>query len=165
MDVDFLSECLQNGLPSQGKETLLSNLPHSALTQADDYDQNISNNEVLVTRTVNPNSAGAVISKIEDIFEAIADCILAEGKELVIELKSRSKSKTQVEADAMEGPKGRMRRITFPSRNQKEAWKFTALLRILELSHEALVTGVITTKRLMSIHDPQSRDNLSFIQS
>ncbi|KAK0128751.1 hypothetical protein ONS95_000704 [Cadophora gregata] len=155
MDVDFLSECLQNGLPSQGKETLLSNLPHSALTQADDYDQNISNNEVLVTRTVNPNSAGAVISKIEDIFEAIADCILAEGKELVIELKSRSKSKTQVEADAMEGPKGRMRRITFPSRNQKEAWKFTALLRILELSHEALVTGVITTKRDIYYRDPE----------
>ncbi|KAH7383513.1 Spo11/DNA topoisomerase VI subunit A, partial [Cadophora sp. MPI-SDFR-AT-0126] len=101
------------------------------------------------------NQAGAVISKIEDIFEAIADCILAEGDELVIELISRSKTKSQVEGDESGDGRGRTNRIVFPSRNQKEAWKFTALLRILELSHEALVTGVVTTKRDIYYRDPE----------
>ena len=50
-----------------------------------------------------------------------------EGKELVIELKSRSKSKTQLREDELKGNGGKLRRITFPSRNQKEAWKFSKL--------------------------------------
>jgi len=127
MDIDLLSDYLQDGRPSEGRETLLSNSPHSTLTQADHANKGASNRDTQVTRNINPNQAGAVISKIEDIFEAIADCILAEGKELVIELKSRSKSKTQLREDELKGNGGKLRRITFPSRNQKEAWKFSKL--------------------------------------
>ncbi|PVH71088.1 DNA topoisomerase IV, alpha subunit [Cadophora sp. DSE1049] len=154
MDLDLLSDYLPDGRPSE-RRTLLSNLHHNTLTKADDADQDPSNKEVQVTQILNPNQAGAVISKIEDIFEAIADCILAEGKELVIELKSRSKSQAKNDEDVLEGTRNRTKRITFPSRNQKEAWKFTALLRILELSHEALVTGVIITKRDIYYREPE----------
>lgn len=113
------------GPSSTGSRTLLSNLPNSTLTQADEeFDHEMSNEHVQVTRNVNPNQAGAVISKIEDIFESIADCLLEEGKELVIELKSRSKSKDRVEDGGVEEVRRTTRKIRFPSRNQKEAWKF-----------------------------------------
>ncbi|KAG4437979.1 hypothetical protein IFR05_006560 [Cadophora sp. M221] len=157
MDLDLLSEYRQDDPRSaRSLGTLLSNSPHSTLTQAaENSNRDNSDGPVQVRRTVNANQVGAVISKIEDIFESIADCILEEGKELVIELKSRSKSKAKVEQDGGDDIRRRTTKITFPSRNQKEAWKFTALLRILELSHEALVTGIITTKRDIYYREPE----------
>ncbi|KAH7330466.1 Spo11/DNA topoisomerase VI subunit A [Rhexocercosporidium sp. MPI-PUGE-AT-0058] len=158
MDIELRSEYLQDGHPPTGLQgSLLSNLPHSSsLTQADDiFDDDNSDRSVQVKRNVNPNQTGAVISKIEDIFESIADCILDGGKELVIELKSRSKSKAKSQENGDEEMTKRITKITFPSRNQKEAWKFTALLRILELSHEALVTGIVTTKRDIYYREPE----------
>ncbi|KAL2067544.1 hypothetical protein VTL71DRAFT_1969 [Oculimacula yallundae] len=170
MDLDIKSEPLQDGPTERSERTLLSNLPRSALTQTDnDSKHENANGPVKVTRRTNPNQVGAVISKIEDIFESITDCILEERRELVIELKSRSKSnlkaqkseteKVEVELEEDEDEEMELRRrttkITFPSRNQKEAWKFTALLRILELSHEALVTGIVTTKRDIYYREPE----------
>ncbi|EHK97930.1 putative Meiotic recombination protein rec12 [Glarea lozoyensis 74030] len=103
-----------------------------------------------------PNTAGSVITKLEDIFESITDCLLEKNKELTICLKTRPPKVTQEDET---GNRKRLmsgvRKITFPSRNPKEAWKFTALLRILELSHEALVTGVVTTKRDIYYRDPE----------
>ncbi|KFY24316.1 hypothetical protein V493_05317 [Pseudogymnoascus sp. VKM F-4281 (FW-2241)] len=95
--------------------------------------------------------AGAVIAKIEDIFESLLDCITNEKKCLVLHIKSRGKNGRQT-LDAATGAirntaNVETKEITFPGKTQKEAWKFAALLRILELSHEALVTGIVTTKR------------------
>ncbi|KAN0099842.1 DNA topoisomerase IV, alpha subunit [Hyaloscypha variabilis] len=109
--------------------------------------------------TPDPNQRVLVITKIEDIFESIADCILDEGKELVIPLKSRPRNKIVANKDdptkINSSTSADSRKITFPSKSPREAWKFTALLRILELSHEALVTGTVTTKRDMYYRDPE----------
>ncbi|CZT50385.1 related to MEIOTIC RECOMBINATION PROTEIN REC12 [Rhynchosporium secalis] len=157
--LDLPSAYLEAGPSAEElNRTLLSNLPQSTLIQADITSEDKSSTEpVRVTRKDNSNQVGAVISKIEDIFESFADCILEQRKELVIELKSRSKPRVKLDHEEAEKAKAeedeevqmgrRTTRITFPSRNQREAWKFTALLRILELSHEALVTGIVTTKR------------------
>lgn len=127
MDLDLLSGYLQDDPPGTGSPgTLLSDSTHSTLTPADNIsDYGNSDALVQVRRNINLNQVGAVISKIEDIFESIADCILEDGKELVIELKSRSKSKAKVEDDGGDGTRRRTIKITFPSRNQREAWKFS----------------------------------------
>ncbi|KAK6581907.1 hypothetical protein PZA11_005604 [Diplocarpon coronariae] len=111
-------------------------------------------NFVQIARIANSNQLGIVISKMEKIFESITDCILDEKKELVIRLKSRSKKRQVLDENDSEAPE-KSTKITFPSKNAKEAWKFTALLRILELSHEALVTGIVTTKRDIYYRDPE----------
>ena len=118
----------------------------------------------------NPRS-GEVISKIEDIFDSIVDCIQNRGKELTIPIKTRAKTGLQA-SDASSGAigslsDGKIKNISFPSRNPQEAWRFSrssatcmrlhshlllaAFLRVLELSHEALVHGGITTKRSFSL--------------
>ncbi|OAF54367.2 hypothetical protein VC83_09336 [Pseudogymnoascus destructans] len=100
--------------------------------------------------------AGEVITKIEVIFESLFDCIINEKKCLVLHIKSRGGNGQQT-IDAASGAIRNTRNvetkeITFPGKTQKEAWKFAALLRILELSHEALVTGIVTTKRQVISH-------------
>jgi meiotic recombination protein SPO11 len=73
------------------------------------------------------NSPGAVISKIEDIFEAMTDCILGEKKELTIQLKTRSKTKSKIDDSqlAKKKTKSETKIITFPSKSPQEAWKFS----------------------------------------
>ena len=77
-----------------------------------------------------PNEAGAVISKIEDIFDSITSCLLDEKKELSIRLKTRGKPGTR-EYDHFTGtvkslPSSEARMIKFPSNSPQEAWKFSA---------------------------------------
>ncbi|RKF57914.1 Meiotic recombination protein SPO11 [Golovinomyces cichoracearum] len=101
------------------------------------------------------SQAGLVITKIEHIFETIADCILEKKKELVIQLKTKSKAKETNENLNIGIPEEKIRNVTFPSRKPREAWRFAVLLRILELSHEALVTGVVITKRDVYYKEPE----------
>ncbi|TQS34981.1 hypothetical protein Golomagni_04612 [Golovinomyces magnicellulatus] len=101
------------------------------------------------------SQAGVVITKIEHIFETIADCIIEKKKELVIQLKIKSKAKETNEILNIGIPEKKIRNITFPSRKPREAWKFAVLLRILELSHEALVTGIVITKRDVYYKEPE----------
>jgi len=161
MDLDLLSGILAEPNPSHQRQ-LLPNLPNSLLT----YQNAASSHPNPTSGPITRNSPGAVISKIEDIFEAMTDCILDEKKELVIQLKTRDRKTSR--SDETEATKTRKksenRTIRFPSKSPQEAWKFSrfelrtgtsmgayfdsaALLRILELSHEALVTGIVTTKR------------------
>ncbi|KAI0533332.1 Spo11/DNA topoisomerase VI subunit A [Xylaria digitata] len=79
----------------------------------------------------NPQT-GAAISKIEEILVANIDA-LKEARVLTIPLRSRRTDRVQL--------------VRFPSSRDTEANKFTALLQILHLSHEALVAGTIITKR------------------
>ncbi|KAI6249189.1 hypothetical protein HI914_02552 [Erysiphe necator] len=102
------------------------------------------------------DQAGIIIAKIEQIFESIVDCIL-EGKAMMIHLKIRENSKLknkplQISTSSSSSTnEEKTRKVCFPSRNPSEAWKFTVLLRILELCHEALVTGIVITKRLLQL--------------
>ncbi|TVY82608.1 Meiotic recombination protein rec12 [Lachnellula suecica] len=152
MDLDLLSDFLAEPQTSAPRE-LLSDLPNRSLT-LQNADSNPNPNPS--SNTVNRNSPGAVISKIEDIFEAMTDCLLGERKELVIQLKTgRRKQKSKSDADNTKRTRSGIRTVTFPNKSPHEAWKFTALLRILELSHEALVTGIVTTKRDIYYRDPE----------
>ncbi|KAI1313238.1 Spo11/DNA topoisomerase VI subunit A [Xylaria venustula] len=83
----------------------------------------------------NPQT-GAIISKIEEILAANIDA-LKENRVLTIPLRSRST--------------GRIQLVRFPSTRESEVKKFTALLQILHLSHEALVAGTVITKRFAII--------------
>lgn len=72
--------------------------------------------------------AGAVITKIEDIFESLLDCIINEKKCLVLHIKSRGNNGRQT-LDAATGAirntgNVETKEITFPGKTQKEAWKF-----------------------------------------
>ncbi|EHK42077.1 hypothetical protein TRIATDRAFT_166457, partial [Trichoderma atroviride IMI 206040] len=78
-------------------------------------------------------SAGAVISRIESILESILDC-LAEGKELCIDFTTDRDDQTS-------------QKIRFPGKCAQEATKFARILLILQLAHDALVSGIVLTKR------------------
>lgn len=81
--------------------------------------------------TSNQAGAGSIIAKLEDILETVADCLLEE-KPLVIHLKTRSNTrqildpvtgvlKNDGSADA--------KKIIWPGKTQREAWKFCELPR------------------------------------
>ena len=135
------------------------------------------------------NLAGAVISQIEDILEQVVDCIINKKTELVIHLKSRRRSSKRIPeincTSSNDLIDRETRAIRFPGRTPQEGWKFSeatknlsstltkwntaALLRILELSHEALVTGVVTTKRSLPLlaccsHDCSKPQTFSSVQ-
>jgi meiotic recombination protein SPO11 len=76
--------------------------------------------------------AGEVLTKLEDIFETLVD---PSADRLTLHIRGRE--------------------LRFPGGNAKESWRFAVLLKIMELTHEALVTGVITTKRNIYYRAPQ----------
>jgi meiotic recombination protein SPO11 len=82
------------------------------------------------------SQAGAIIAKLEDIFESLLDCIIDEKKGLVLHLKSRGKSIQQT-LDPATGTirnigTAEAKEIGFPGKTQREAWKFgkQAMLRL-----------------------------------
>ncbi|KAI0424373.1 Spo11/DNA topoisomerase VI subunit A [Xylaria sp. FL1042] len=87
----------------------------------------------------NPQT-GAIISKIEEILAANLDA-LKDTRVLTIPIRSRRT--------------GRLQLVRFPSARDTEAKKFTALLQILHLSHEALVAGTVITKRAIYYQNPE----------
>ena len=175
MDCDLPMQCQESHCASTDN-TLLPNSPYSKLTpqQQLGISSPADHTHRLDVSQGYPRSnniqAGAVITKIEDIFESLLDCIINEKKCLALHLKSRGRYGRQT-LDANTGAirnksNAEAKEITFPGKTQKDAWKFgehfqdskmvelnswldflAALLRILELSHEALVTGIVTTKR------------------
>ncbi|KAI1135600.1 DNA topoisomerase IV, alpha subunit [Hypoxylon sp. FL0543] len=80
-----------------------------------------NNNVVMFTR-----------AKIEDILEGIVES-LAENRALVIPLRSRRSGN--------ENP------IRFPANTRAEVKRFTCVLQVLHMCHEALVSGHVVTKR------------------
>lgn len=80
-------------------------------------------------RRNNNFQAGEVITKIEDIFESLLDCIINEKKCLVLHIKSRARNSRHT-IDAATGAikntgNVETKEITFPGKTQKEAWKFS----------------------------------------
>lgn len=123
MDLSLSTTGYVQGLSArEAGGVLLSNSPQE-LMSSPAADNSHANSQVPATRAVKSNQLGFVISKIEDIFESITDCILDEKKELVIHLKSRSRSKPRQEEGEEENDK--RTKVVFPSKNAKEAWKFS----------------------------------------
>ncbi|KAF7868389.1 hypothetical protein EAF04_004921 [Stromatinia cepivora] len=132
---------------AHSNNTSLSTSPTSTPVKSEKFDpENIS---------VSSYQTGSAISKIEEIYEAMTDCIIGRRKQFSFHLKSRNPSQKKATEDDKELPISRSRVVQFPNASPREAWKFTALLRILTLSHEALVTGNIITKRDMYYRDPE----------
>ncbi|KAI1865335.1 uncharacterized protein JN550_008383 [Neoarthrinium moseri] len=83
--------------------------------------------------------AALVIGQIEDILEDAADA-LTENRPMTIPLRNR-RSGNEVP-------------VSFPTPAGTGARRFTAVLHILYICHEALVTGNIVTKRNIYYHNP-----------
>ncbi|KAJ2989670.1 hypothetical protein NUW58_g3354 [Xylaria curta] len=87
----------------------------------------------------NPET-GTIIARIEEIFAASMDA-LNQNRVLEIPIRDRHTR--------------RVRLVRFPSPRSGEAKKFTALLQILHLIHEALVTATVITKRGIYYQNPE----------
>lgn len=97
---------------------MLSNSTSRGLTNEGSSPQSIGHNGDRCNSLPDSNiQSGAVIAKIEDIFESMVDCLLGGRNELVISLKSRRTTKDSVTSDS--------RKISFPGKTQSEAWKFS----------------------------------------
>ncbi|KAK1757142.1 meiotic recombination protein rec12 [Echria macrotheca] len=78
------------------------------------------------------------VARIEAILESVLDAI-HNRTDLVIPYRSiRSSSVSEKPEDGF---------VRFPGRTAQEAKRFEALFRIIELSHEALISGHLITKR------------------
>ncbi|KAK4224273.1 meiotic recombination protein rec12 [Podospora fimiseda] len=96
----------------------------------------------------NNDANGGALAQIEDLLESIVDAIEA-GSELIIPYRS---SRTEVDPEQRDARHSEL--VRFPGRNIQEAKRFEALFRIIELSHEALLSGNIITKRNIYYQDP-----------
>jgi meiotic recombination protein SPO11 len=133
MDIDLFSEISTDHQPALSG-ALLFNLPNIPLTpglgrKSVEEDAPDCGLPARNPGRENHNQAGAVISKIEDIFESITDSILKQKPELIIRLKTRKKTSSQIpetrKSDARDVHDDGMRAVKFPSRSPQEAWKFS----------------------------------------
>ncbi|KAK3057679.1 endodeoxyribonuclease [Extremus antarcticus] len=90
-----------------------------------------------------------VIGRIEDVFERVVNAVLHED-ELSLTLNRRPRA-VQQGVPHINHRNGKLR---FPGTTAEEAWRFTVVIRILELMHEALRTGVVISKRDIYYRDP-----------
>ncbi|KAK1061470.1 endodeoxyribonuclease [Friedmanniomyces endolithicus] len=96
------------------------------------------------------------LGQIEAVFEQIADDMIGHTRQIGISLDVRPRvppTRSSTVADAITLDR-KTRRLGFPGETAEEAWRFTVILRILELMHEALRTGVTISKRDMYYRDP-----------
>ncbi|KAB8304012.1 hypothetical protein EYC80_005362 [Monilinia laxa] len=184
MDFDLLPDILRETTESSSSNQLLHDLPSSILTSETDVtahgdcqksvssqpESHTGNTSFLTlpistlakSEQLDPGNtshlsyqAGHAISRIEEICEAMTDCIIGRKKQFSICLRSRNLNTKHKAKDNKESSSSKSITVQFPNSSPREAWKFSALLRILELSHEALVTGNIITKRDMYYRDPE----------
>ncbi|KAI5799216.1 Spo11/DNA topoisomerase VI subunit A [Peziza echinospora] len=96
-----------------------------------------------------------VIQCIETIFSNIADVLSGASEQSQLELRVKVRSSRAKDAQRFDpitksirnGAQYTLRLLQFPGRTAGETWKFTVLLRVLDLIYEALVGDRITTKR------------------
>ncbi|KAI7369303.1 DNA topoisomerase IV, alpha subunit [Hortaea werneckii] len=101
------------------------------------------------TVEASPNTPGApsqrqahftVIQRIEHIFQQMRDGLHRESDDIGLTLRVRIST-----ADTSRN--ARTRRLSFPGRTAEEAWRFAVVVRVLQLMHEALRTGITISKR------------------
>ncbi|KAI1099572.1 DNA topoisomerase IV, alpha subunit [Jackrogersella minutella] len=103
-------------------------------------DEQQNNNIVTFARHDTHNDqADTVISKIEDILENIIDS-LGENRVLTIPLRNRRSGNENL--------------VRFPANAGSEVKRFTSLLQIIHICHEALVSGHVITKRNIYYQNP-----------
>ncbi|WZH46032.1 Spo11/DNA topoisomerase VI subunit A [Fusarium acuminatum] len=94
-------------------------------------------NERADTNTISNASVGSVVARIENTLMHIVDA-LRMGEELtLVHTSRRSRRSTSAQPEM----------IHYPGRNLQESVKFARILVILQLSHDALVSGTVLTKR------------------
>jgi meiotic recombination protein SPO11 len=133
MDYDLLTGLMSNDSTARQSHNMLPDLPNSELKSVqmqeslDSTQTGQGDGPPMQDALPNRNTAGAVITQIENIFESITDCLLDDKNEFTICLKTRPRRNAQ-EDEANNGKKRLMsgvRKVTFPNRNPKEAWKFS----------------------------------------
>ncbi|KAK5116171.1 hypothetical protein LTR62_008497 [Meristemomyces frigidus] len=85
--------------------------------------------------------------QIEAIFQAISRNLNNEEPELEVSLNMRPRQMLSRSTPSDQQAKVRTKRLCFPGRTEDEAWRFTVVIRILELIHGALVAGITISKR------------------
>jgi meiotic recombination protein SPO11 len=125
MDLDLRANILNDGQPALSGN-LLFHLPDRSLIDEPNAHATALNSSSSETANY---EAGAVVSKIETIFEKVAGCVLDEKKKLAIKLKTRGKQSATAR-DTTNGTicnvtDDEMKTIGFPSKSPKEAWKFS----------------------------------------
>lgn len=119
---------------------LLYNSPHYRLTEQSHHDESSSNPPSSPsTSHMSPRPAeapifpglqpAAVVAKIEDVLEAIADCLLHREKQLTLQLMTRPK-KLQSTGDGLvpeEIASSSLKTIRFPSKSVAECRRFSKL--------------------------------------
>jgi hypothetical protein len=75
------------------------------------------------------SETGAIIAKLEDVFDGMLDCTIDGKKELCIRLKSRSKAGKVLDANGIIKNRESIEahEVCFPGKNIKESWKFCRL--------------------------------------
>ncbi|KAI2465197.1 DNA topoisomerase IV, alpha subunit [Annulohypoxylon bovei var. microspora] len=102
--------------------------------------EQLNDNVAVLTRDATHNAqARIIISRIEDILEEIIDS-LSENRVLTIPLRSRRSNNENL--------------IRFPANTGAEVKRFTCLLQILHMCHEALVSNHVITKRNIYYQNP-----------
>jgi hypothetical protein len=147
MDLDIPSELTEE---SSTSTQLLRNSPDSRLTSRSTpfNGDNEKGNSGSILELVNPGAArddhfeprppspslyqtGLAITRIEELIEAMADCILGKRNKLTIKLKSRASRG----ANSTEDFKRNTRSVNFPSTSPREAWKFGEFAILLMAGH------------------------------
>ncbi|KAI6856586.1 DNA topoisomerase IV, alpha subunit [Hortaea werneckii] len=139
---------------SDGRHQLSENLGKYDDSKSDQHLCNSVNNLApscprFSTVEASPNTSKApsqgqghftVIQCIEHLFQQIRDALHHEGDDIGLTLKVRT-STDDISRNA------KTRRLSFPGRTAEEAWRFAVVVRVLELMHEALRTGITISKR------------------
>ncbi|KAF2276558.1 DNA topoisomerase IV, alpha subunit [Westerdykella ornata] len=113
--------------------------------------------EIQGTTTGTVKNRDWVIARVEGLIEGILDGLLAGDSELSISLKTRSgiSRRDSFQSKQTErAPHPRTRKISFPGSNGQEAWRFTVLVKILQLVHECLIEDVVASKRDLYYRHP-----------
>lgn len=93
------------------------------------------------------SARSSAIAQIEAVFEDIATS-LNDHEPISIPLKRKPKSPAAT-SQLEDGNAHKLTYlISFPGKTPEEARRFTVLIRILELVHEALISNTIQSKRL-----------------
>ncbi|KAK3403361.1 meiosis-specific topoisomerase Spo11 [Sordaria brevicollis] len=93
-------------------------------------------------------SANEALKRIEALLETIVDAISVGGPIVIPYRRSTNAQTLNQDASVENSRDGRyMDSVRFPGRNPQELRRFEALFRIIEISHEALLSGTLITKR------------------
>ncbi|EMC94131.1 hypothetical protein BAUCODRAFT_74427 [Baudoinia panamericana UAMH 10762] len=98
-----------------------------------------------------PNS---VQEKIGLIFQGLNRDLLEQRDGLALTLRTRTRQASSSSHENGNARDVKFRRLCFPGRGVEDAWRFTVVLRMLELVHEALSTGKTLSKRDIYYRDP-----------